>query len=103
MNEAKVRELISEMVRLLITYEIELTAYQTVYEAVSKKVEKAGFDVNLSKLLRHVVGSLSLQAEPEAEYAAFEGIQHAITPETLQASLCTSIKQTIDNRDNQFA
>jgi len=42
MNEAKIRELISEMVRLLITYEIELTAYQTVYEAVSKKVEDAG-------------------------------------------------------------
>jgi len=38
MNDAKVKELISEMVRLPITYEIELTAYQTVYEAVSRKV-----------------------------------------------------------------
>jgi len=83
MNEAKVRELISEMLRLLITYEIELTAYQTVYEAVSKKVEEAGFDVNLSKLLRHAAGSLSLQSEAEAEYAAFLGLQHAITPEAL--------------------
>jgi hypothetical protein len=61
MNEAKVRELISEMVRLLITYEIELTAYQTVYEAVSKKIVEAGFDVDLNRLLRHVAGSSSLQ------------------------------------------
>jgi hypothetical protein len=63
MNDAKLRDLISEMVRLLITYEIELAAYQTVYEAVSKKVEDAGFEVNLSKLLRHVAGSQSLQAQ----------------------------------------
>lgn len=50
---------------------IELTAYRTVYEAVSKKVEGVGFgfDVNPSKLLRHLAGSLSLQAEAEAEYA----------------------------------
>ena len=102
MNEAKVRELISEMVRLLITYEIELTAYQTVYEAVSKKVEEAGFEVNLSKLLHYVAGSQSLQAEAEAEYAAFLGIQHAITSEALDGALA-SIKETIDHRDNQVA
>jgi hypothetical protein len=99
MNEAKIRELIHEMVRLLITYEIELTTYQTVYEAVSKKVEEAGFDVNLGKLLRHVANSASLQAEAEAEYAAFVGIQNAITAETLEGAL-NSIKQTIDHRDN---
>jgi hypothetical protein len=102
MNEAKVRELISEMVRLLINYEIELTAYQTVYQAVSKKVEEAGVDVNLSKLLRHVATSLSLQAEAEAEDAAFLGIQNAIAPEALEGALA-SIKQTIDHRNNQIA
>jgi hypothetical protein len=102
MNEAKLRELISEMVRLLITYEIELFAYQTVYQAVSKKVEEAGVDVSLSKLLRHVAESLSLQAEAEAEYAAFLGIQHAITPESLEGALA-SIKQTIEHRKNQVA
>ena len=90
------------MVRLLITYEIELTAYQTVCQAVSKKVEEAGVDVNLSKLLRHVATSLSLQAEAEAGYAAFLGIQHAITPEALEGALA-SIKQTIDHRNNQVA
>lgn len=102
MNEAKVRELLSEMVRLLITYEIELTAYQTVYDAVSKKVEEAGFDVDLSKLLRHVAGSSALQVEAEAEYAAFLGLQHAITPEALDGALA-SIKETIDLRDSQVA
>ena len=100
MSEAKIRELISEMVRLLITYEIELTAYQVVYEAVSKKVEECGFNVDLTKLLRHVAMSVSLQAEAEAEYAAFLGIQRAITPEALDGALA-SIKQTIDHRNNQ--
>lgn len=81
---------------------IELTAYRTVYEVFSKEVEGVGFgfDVNLSKLLRHLAGSLSLQAEAEAEYAAFLGIQHAITLEALDGAL-TSIKETIDHRDNQ--
>jgi hypothetical protein len=100
MNEAKVKELISEMVRLLITYEIELTTYQTVYEAVSKKAAEAGFDVDLNRLLRHVAGSSSLQAEAEAEYAAFFGIHHGITQETLDGALA-SIKQTIDHRNNR--
>ncbi len=66
------------------------------------KVEEAGFDVNLSKLLRHVAGSPSLQAEAEAEYAAFLGIQHAITREALDGAIA-SIKETIDLRDNQVA
>jgi hypothetical protein len=30
MNEAKARELISEMIRLLITYETDLTTYEMV-------------------------------------------------------------------------
>jgi hypothetical protein len=98
MNEAKVKELITEMVRLLITYEIELTTYHAVYAMVEKKIAEAGFDVNLNKLLRHVAGSSSLQAEAEAEYAAFLGIQHAITEQTVAGALA-SIKQTIDHRN----
>ena len=74
MNEAKIKEPIHEMVRLLITYEIELTAYQTAYDAVGKRVEEAGLDVNLSKLVRHVANSSSLRAEAEAEYARHDRI-----------------------------
>jgi hypothetical protein len=100
MNEAKVRELIAEMVRLLITYEIELTTYQTVYEAVSNKIAEAGVEIDLRKMLRHVSTSPSLHAEAEAEYAAFFGILETITPETLDGALA-SIKQTIHHRNSQ--
>ncbi len=47
-----------------------------------------------------MAGSSSLQAEAEAEYAAFFGIQHGITQETFDGALA-SIKQTIDHRDCQ--
>ena len=100
MNEAKLRELIAEMVRLLITYEIELTTYQTVYEAVSRKVQEAGVEIDLRKLLRHVSGSLSLQTEAEAEYAAFFGLLEGITPERIDGALI-SIRETIDHRNRQ--
>jgi hypothetical protein len=100
MNEVKLRELIAEMVRLLITYEIELTTYQTVYEAVSRKVQEAGVEIDVRKLLRHVSSSLSLHAEAEAEYAAFFGLLEAITPETIDGALA-SIRQTINHRNKQ--
>jgi len=87
------------MVTLLITNEIEPTAHETVYEAVSKEVEGADLDLNLSKLLRHVTNSGSLQAVANAQYVAFVGIQRVTTPETLEGVLA-SIKQAIDHRDN---
>jgi len=100
MNETKLRELIAEMVRLLITYEIELTTYETVYEAVSGKVQEAGVEIDVRKLLRHVSSSRSLHAEAEAEYAAFFGLLEGITPDTLDGALA-SIRQIIDHRNNQ--
>ncbi len=100
MNE-KVRELISEMVRLLITYEIELTAYQTIYNAANERLVDAGLDdINLRKMLVHAASSLSLQTEAEAEYAALFGAMEEINPETLDAALC-SIKQTINLRNGK--
>jgi hypothetical protein len=75
MNDERVRALISDMVRPLITYEIELTAYQTVYNAVSDRLLDAGLDdIDLRKMLAHVASSLPLQAEAEAEYAALFGV-----------------------------
>ena len=53
--------------------------------------------MDLNRLLRHVAGSSSLQAEAEVGYAAFFGIQNGITQETVDGALA-SIKQTIDHR-----
>lgn len=43
MDNRKLCELIEEMVRLLITYEIELTSYETVYEGVSRRLAMRGW------------------------------------------------------------
>jgi hypothetical protein len=102
MEQEKVRELISDMVRLLITYEIELTAYQTVYTAVSDRLLAAGLDdIDLRKMLVHVASSLPLQTEAEAEYAALFGIIEEINPQTLDGAL-NSIRQTIDLRNGKI-
>ena len=45
--------------------------------------------------------SVPLAIDSCDEYGAFVGIQHAITPETLDGALA-SIKQTIDHRDNKI-
>jgi hypothetical protein len=101
MEQEKVRELISNMVRLLITYEIELTAYQTVFDAVSDRFLDAGLhDIDLRKMLVHVASSFPLQTEAEAEYAALFGVMEEINPETLDGAL-NSIRQTIDLRNGK--
>jgi hypothetical protein len=101
MDKENIRELISEMVRLLITYEIELTAYQTVYNAVSDRLLDAALDdIDLRKMLVHVASSLPLQTEAEAEYAALVGVMQEINPETLEGAL-SSIKQTIEIRNGK--
>ena len=50
-NEEQVREIISEMVLLLITYAIELTTYQTMYEALSNWLVDAGSISTFAKCL----------------------------------------------------
>jgi uncharacterized protein YqgV (UPF0045/DUF77 family) len=102
MEQDKIRELISNMVRLLITYEIELTAYQTVYQAVSDRLLAADLhDIDLRKMLVHVASSLPLQTEAEAEYAAIFGVMQEINSQTLDDAL-NSIRQTIDLRDGKM-
>lgn len=93
-------ELIEEMVRLLITYEIELTSYQTVYDAISRRLAGAGMDIDVHKMLRLVADSSSLQAEAEAEYAAFFGLTREITPDAIGGAL-RSIRQTIENKNSR--
>jgi hypothetical protein len=99
-DERKIRILIEEMVRLLITYEIELTTYQTVYDAVQGRLRDAGIDVDLHKMLKHVSDSASLHAEAEAEYAAFFGVIRKLTPEAVDGAL-DSIRGTIDQRNSR--
>lgn len=99
-DEKKLSQLIEEMVRLLITYEIELTSYQTVYDALGKSLADAGVQIDVRKMVQLVAQSRSLHAEAEAEYAAFIGLTRVVTAESVEGAL-TSIRQTIDNRNRQ--
>lgn len=99
-EDLKLCELIEAMVRLLITYEIELTSYQTVYDALRTRLSEAGIEIDIRKMLRIVALSGSLQAEAEAEYAAFLGLTSEITSDAVEGAL-RSIRQTIDNRNSR--
>jgi hypothetical protein len=67
---------------------------------VNNRLVDAGIEIDLRKMLRLVSESSSLQAEAEAEYAAFLGVIKTITPEPIGGAL-TSIKQTIDYKNNR--
>lgn len=99
-DENKVRELISEMVRMLITYEIELTAYSLVLKSAQDKVIQAGIPWDMASNIRKMSGSLALQTEAEAEYAPFFELLQKLTPETLDIALA-SIKRTIEHTNNR--
>lgn len=60
----------------------------------------AGMDIDIRKMLKLVSGSASLQAEAEAEYAAFFSLTREITPGAIEGALL-SIRQTIDNRNSR--
>ncbi|MGA7520859.1 MAG: hypothetical protein WBW84_00150 [Acidobacteriaceae bacterium] len=99
-EDSNLRELIEAMVRLLITYEIELTSYQTVYDALRMRLSEEGIDIDIRKMLRIVAHSGSLEAEAEAEYAAFFGLTREVTPDAVEGAL-RSIRQTITNRNSR--
>lgn len=84
----------------MITCEIELTSYETVYDGVSRRLAGAGMDIDVRKMLKLVAGSASLQAEAEAEYAEFFGLAREIAPDAVKGAL-QSIRQTIANRNSR--
>jgi hypothetical protein len=95
-----VRDLLKDMVSMLVTYEMELTAYYIVIKGAQDKLIQAGIPWDLTSNVRKILASPALHAEAEAEYAPFFGLLQKATPQNLQVALA-SIKRTIQkHRDS---
>ena len=91
--------LISDMVRLLITYEIELTAYHLVLQKAQENFIDAKVPWDMQSNVRKILASPALHAEAEAEYAPFAALLQKLTPQNMEIALA-SIKRTIAHRES---
>ncbi len=101
MDEAKLRELIVLMLRLLMTYEAEMTAYHQVLEHVDRGMLSEGRDLHIQQGLANLANSMAMYVEVEAAYAGFHAIQQQITPASLDAAIAT-IRRILEDRQSRF-
>lgn len=87
-------ELVKEMMRMLITYEIELTAYHLVLKQAQTNFISHGIPWDMMSNVRKIVRTPALEAEAEAVYAPFFGLLERLTQENLKVALA-SIKRRI--------
>ena len=93
------RELISDMLRMLITYEIELTAYNIVIKGAQDRIIQAGIPWDMESNVRKILKSPALAVEAEAEYAPFAALLQKLTPENLEIALA-AIKRKIQHHND---
>jgi hypothetical protein len=80
-------ELVKEMLQMLITFEIELTAYHLVLQKAQENFIEAKIPWDMMSNVRGVIKTPALHTEAEAEYAPFFALLQRLTPENLQVAL----------------
>jgi hypothetical protein len=93
-----VRNLISDMLRMLIVYEMELTAHYLVTKHAQDLVIQAGIPWDMESNIRKMLKSPALHIEAEAEYASFAALLQKATPESLEIALA-AIRRKIEQHD----
>jgi hypothetical protein len=87
-DDAKFRKLIDGMLRLLIQYETELTAYRHVVKAADDLMhQRKQTRLHFEDALNSETDRPGLYEAAEAEYVEFEPILHPISPQELPAAL----------------
>lgn len=94
-----IHELISEMVKMLITFEMELTAYNLVLEEAQNKIIRTGIPWDMRSNVREMLRSQALAVEAEAEYAPFAGLLQKMSPGNLDVALAC-IRRRIDRQNS---
>jgi hypothetical protein len=97
MDETKTRLLLSEMVKLLTLYEVELTSYHLVLRMVENEATNAGLPFKIRENLENLASTPALHAEAEAEYATFSGLLRSASPDNLDSALA-AIRRIIAHR-----
>jgi hypothetical protein len=82
------------MTRMLITYEMELTAQHLVLKHAQELIIQAAIPWDMESNVRKILRSPALAVEAESIYAPFAPLLERLTPENLQIALA-SIKRRI--------
>jgi hypothetical protein len=93
-----IRDLISEMVRMLIVYEMELTAHYLVTKHAQEKIIQLGVPWDMESNVRKILRSPVLHTEAEAEYAPFAALLQQLTPLNFEIALA-AIRRKIADHD----
>ncbi len=86
-DEERFRKLMDSLVKLLIHYEEELTAWYMAFQAVEKRKAEHGPPLDIRKGMESILRAPGLHVEGEAEYVEFEPLLHPIEPIELSAAL----------------
>ena len=100
-NESKAQELIRLMLKLLMTYEAEMTAYHIVLDTIDKGMLAEGRDLHVQQGLEKLSNSMGLPVEVEAVYAGFHAIQGRLDTASLDAALA-NIRRILTDRNSRF-
>lgn len=83
----RLHELVSDMLRMLISYEIELTAYNLVLNGAQDKFIQNGIPWDMMSNVRKILKTPSAHAEAEAIYAPFSPLLQRLTPQNVEIAL----------------
>jgi hypothetical protein len=90
-------ELVKDMLRMLIAYEIELTAYNLVLNGAQEKFIQQGVPWDMMSNVRKILKTPALQVEAEAMYAPFFELLQQLTPENLRVALASIRRRIADH------
>jgi hypothetical protein len=100
MDEAKVKKLILDLLRLLMTYELELTAYSQVSQACRKQLAECGARFDVEAALQKISSDPRAHAEAKILYASCAHLLQSWTPPNLDAALA-ELKNLIAQRNQE--
>jgi hypothetical protein len=101
-EQEKIRILIGQMLRLLITYEVELTAYHQTFEGTERRFKEAGIPFEARVSLKRISGDPRLLQEARALYASCQPLLVSLTPKHLDDALA-ALKNLIAARNQEPA
>lgn len=92
-------ELVKEMYRMLVTFEMELTAFNIVLESAQERIIQAGVPWDMRSNVRKILKTPALAVEAEAEYAPFYALLQELNPDNLRVALAC-IRRRIQRQED---
>jgi len=101
-DDARVRQLIDGLLKLLIRYEVNFNAYRIVLQEAEKQTRRAHLSLEFGDALEHTAQSAALYAEVEADYAEIESLLNPLSPvefsKALDRALSAVARKTNQNK-----